>query len=425
MPTVDVVQSRLVFAFPEVHPNAKLTVTLHRTLRIPDDGKEYPLPPSLGAFPIRKVDGYLDRVPAKWVPQGGVMVPMYASEALWVSFETEGDPSRGNAKYPFAIRMAAGMRSAVTGEAFSTEGAVGTVGDKQDYMVTPPQPWLDGFIVEEGLVKQFVAAPLGEGVTVEAQLSGEEKFGGIQLQVFPMKKEVFEAENPIVPQRTFRGGIRGMSASMSSMGGNFESMNASLGEESFGASGEEEGVMALNCVSSADSDEISEGQLLGGGAMRSASVKRRAVTPKAEMGLGVGGRMRQQVMADPHGVESWETEGARLFVHLTNSLAWLAVTRENPPPSPATESMYRRNGYTWYEHYTKDADVLGGTAMTKGLQSLLELGFQKMLAGGEGILPDNGVAPLPGQQPVQIKDKPPVTAPVGQGGNVRDGNWGG
>ncbi len=30
-------------------------VSFQRTLRIPDDGKTYPLPPDLGVFPVRRV----------------------------------------------------------------------------------------------------------------------------------------------------------------------------------------------------------------------------------------------------------------------------------------------------------------------------------------------------------------------------------
>lgn len=40
----------LVFSFPEVHPQARLSISFQRTLRIPDDGKDHPLPPGLGAL---------------------------------------------------------------------------------------------------------------------------------------------------------------------------------------------------------------------------------------------------------------------------------------------------------------------------------------------------------------------------------------
>ena len=43
----------LIFRFPEVHDDARTSIEFERTLRIPDDGKHYPLPPGLGAFPLR------------------------------------------------------------------------------------------------------------------------------------------------------------------------------------------------------------------------------------------------------------------------------------------------------------------------------------------------------------------------------------
>ena len=62
------------------------SVTFERTLRIPDDGREYPLPPSLGRFPVRRVEDYADRVPAAWREHGGVFLPMYQREAMWLNF---------------------------------------------------------------------------------------------------------------------------------------------------------------------------------------------------------------------------------------------------------------------------------------------------------------------------------------------------
>ncbi|MCJ7532589.1 MAG: hypothetical protein MUO64_16365 [Anaerolineales bacterium] len=49
---------------------------------------------------------------------------------------------------------------------------------EDDYLVCLPQPWLDGINAGEGYIRQFVAMPLGMGYTVEAQVTGEEKFGG-------------------------------------------------------------------------------------------------------------------------------------------------------------------------------------------------------------------------------------------------------
>ena len=75
----------LVFSFPQVHPKAKLRIEFQRTLRIPDDGNDYPLPPGLGRFPLRHVDDFTANVPAKWIDHGGIVLPMYQSEAMWLN----------------------------------------------------------------------------------------------------------------------------------------------------------------------------------------------------------------------------------------------------------------------------------------------------------------------------------------------------
>jgi len=48
---IELKKDALVFSFPGVHPEAKLTIDFQRTLRIPDDDNTYPLPPGLGKFP--------------------------------------------------------------------------------------------------------------------------------------------------------------------------------------------------------------------------------------------------------------------------------------------------------------------------------------------------------------------------------------
>lgn len=71
----------------------QMTIDFQRTLRIPDDGNSYSLPPGLGRFPLRHVDDYADRVPTSWLDRGGVLMPMYQAEALWLHFN-RGYPLR-------------------------------------------------------------------------------------------------------------------------------------------------------------------------------------------------------------------------------------------------------------------------------------------------------------------------------------------
>ena len=169
----------LNISFPDLHPNARCTIDFMRTLRIPDDGPEYPLPAGLGTFPLRHIEDFSDRVPDAWNRRGGVLMPMYQAEALWLSFE--GD-------YPMAIKVAAGKINAVTGDAW----ADALTDDPQDYLVLPDQPWLDGYHVEKDMIRQFVAMPLGGGYSAEEQITGKAEFGGLQIIAYPMKREMYE-----------------------------------------------------------------------------------------------------------------------------------------------------------------------------------------------------------------------------------------
>jgi hypothetical protein len=168
----------LHFHFPEVHERAGCRIDFQRTLRIPDDNRDYPLPPGLGRFPLAHVDDYAARLPAAWQCHGGVFLPIYQAEALWLHFK--GD-------YPCAVKIAAGKINAVSGAAWNN----GLNDQPQDYVVSSEQPWLDGFNVAAGLIRQFVAMPLGEGYTAEEQLTGAAEHGGLQIVVYPMKREVY------------------------------------------------------------------------------------------------------------------------------------------------------------------------------------------------------------------------------------------
>jgi len=180
---IELRRDALEFRFPEVHADAILRIDFQRTLRIPDGDREYPLPPGLGRFPLRHVDDFAARLPEKWREHGGVMMPMFQSEALWLNFSSPED-------YPFAVKIAAGKINAVSGESWRE----GLHRDPQDYCTVPDQPWLDGFCVEEGVVRQFVAAPLGKGASVEEQITGAAEHGGLQILVHPLKGSIWEKE---------------------------------------------------------------------------------------------------------------------------------------------------------------------------------------------------------------------------------------
>ena len=299
--TIELSRDELIFSFPAVHEFAELRIEFQRTLRIPDDNRAYPLPPGLGNFPLYRVDDYRDNVPDTWRAHGGVFTPMYQTEAMWINF---------HADYPMAVKIAAGKINAVTGEAWTEEISR----EPQDYVVVPEQPWLDGFCVKKGLIRQFVAMPLGEGYTAEEQLTGEAEHGGLQIAVYPMKRSTYEEMHRI-----------------------------ELGAD----------YMARPMTSMDDASPL-------------------------EMGLAPGGLMRQEIYDDPHDINAWERSVvSRCFVHIVNSAQFFHLTGCEPPVEPRTARDYTEAGLPWYDYYGGDLKALKGAKELAGLDSVAAVKLKK------------------------------------------------
>lgn len=313
-------------------------ITFYRTLRLPDDGKVYPLPPGLGAFPIVCLEDYADRVPAAWRKAGGFIIPMYQREALWISF-------RGAHWRPNAVKVAAGGINAATGRSLTERLDDG----EQDYLVIPQQPWLDGFKTAAGQIRQFVAMPLGMGYTAEGQLTGKETEGGLQFLVYEPRRGRF----PSAPPR-----------------------------ESWGSHG-------------------SGGPLLYGVAepMLAMSVAECAGPQHSAMGLGAGGRMDQDIYPDPHGVDTWNPDTVtRIHVHIANSRQWREITGEAPPSTPVTAKEYARHGLPWFDLYDEGLGDLEPQDALKRLKSITEMDQQKGFAPQQ----DDDTVPIADKQVVTL-----------------------
>lgn len=136
----------------ELVVDKSLKIRFHRTIRMPDDGKMHQLPGSLGLFPLYNAGAYLSRVPDTIRESGGIFMPIWSREAVWMSFHSK------SRKY--ALRVYAGRVNAVTGKTMDEEKMFKhSLNSKQDYVVVPGQRWLDGIHVQDGVVRQFVAMP--------------------------------------------------------------------------------------------------------------------------------------------------------------------------------------------------------------------------------------------------------------------------
>lgn len=163
----------------------RVTVSFHRTLRVPDDGGSYPLPPSFGRLPIYECAAHRCRLPKAWDRPDDFFIPLHQREALWLGFD--GEPW-----HPSALLIGADGVNVITGE--SWDGPLS--GSPQNYVVVPDQPWLDGIRTSGGLVRQFVAMPLGHGFTVMEQLRTTPGQMGIQLRVHEAEAGRFPDEAP-------------------------------------------------------------------------------------------------------------------------------------------------------------------------------------------------------------------------------------
>jgi len=383
---VELINDTLVFQ-SDVHANAKCIIELQRTLRIPDDGKTYPLPPGLGRFPIQHLDAHKERVPSNWMHRGGVITPLYQSEALWLKFSSAGIDGQG--RYPFAIKVAAGKVSAITGEEWKPSMT------PNDYVVTPGQPWLDGYAVSKGKIRQFIAAPLGSGYTAEEQITGKAEFGGIQIEVFPMKIDVFNRRFPYKPP------VWEAASARISKNGGFSGFSGGITTNSLKAQSAGRGPMRSR-------GSAGRGQSMNSGLYSPQMDSMSMDLPS--MGLGAGGQMEQTIQKDPFDFNDWDTSrGQRVFIHLANSLVWRAITGQEPPHPPPTAADYTRQGFPWFDYY-QDGPALDGTAKLANLKSVAQLDQQKY---GAPVLPENASThPI---HVVQLGDKNP--------NKIREGTW--
>ena len=148
----------------------------------------------------------------------------------------------------------------------------------------PGQPWLDGYNADKnGTVRQFVAAPLGKGYTVEEQLTGSATVGGIQIQAFPMKVKTYRK---LMKARSYQAEVEA-------------------------------------CYSAAPRLECRE---------------------SFDMGLAPGGSIKQDIYEDEYGLEDWDLRNTQVFCNLSKcDNGW--TNMRAPPRSPNTEYRYAQRDF--------------------------------------------------------------------------------
>jgi hypothetical protein len=256
-----------------------LNVALHRTVKVKDNNESSNLPPSLGNFEIHKVSDFKN-CPENW-DKDGFFIAMHSKEAMWLSFQNIE---------PVAVMIGAGTINVINGKEIKDKL------EKDNYLVTPPQPWLDGW-KSENEVYQFVATEIGENKTVAEQMTNTKEHA--------LTISVFKAKNP-------------------------EKLKCSYPILTWGNS--EAGGLESCCFG-----------LCGLG---------------SEMGVGKGGKIKQKIYEDPHGLEEWmENPTKTVKVYLINASEFCEITGRELPPMPTCAEEY--NG-SWFGLDDSDLQALKG-----------------------------------------------------------------
>jgi tetratricopeptide (TPR) repeat protein len=311
-----------------------LSVTFRRTLRVPEDGKDYPLPPGFkDPFPIFRVQDYAEKVPRHWLKEGGFFIPMHQREAMFLEFS-------GFKWHPAAAKIAVGNINAVTGEEFTD--AIRP--HKQDYIVIPNQKWLDGINSLNGRVRQFIAMPLGKGYTVEEQITDEVRFGGIQIGVYNAREGLFPDEDPQDVERRLKELAER------------EKMRERFKDVRFMPS--------------------------------TGPIRPRGPEDDFEMGLAAGGSIRQQIFEDQYGHQAWDEESlVRLTIRIVDTVTFKRITGRDAPATPVSAEHYTKAGLPWF-HYVEHAPALapsGILARIRGVRQIDRLKGVKTAPPGAAI----------------------------------------
>ena len=227
--------------------------------------------------------------------------------------------------------------------------------DPQNYVVLPRQPWLDGINSGKGTVRQFVAVPLGLGATVEGQVTGEEVWGGVQLQSFPLNDGQlarWREEERLRAERSRRTRSRPAARRPRCRRGAAAAVPTAAPPSTRCTPGT---VRArIRCPAPpayrARPPHRPPRRAPGSAPRRPPRWARRR---RLHAPGGLPGR--------PAAADWAEQPAGRVFVHLVTPPEWRRITGEAPPPSPVDRAAYTRAGLPWFDYYDQDAQDLAPT----------------------------------------------------------------
>lgn len=195
--------------------------------------------------------------------------------------------------------------------------------------------------------------PLGQGYTVEEQVTDEAEFGGIQIVVFDPKSNKFPDEDPEILAKRIR---------------ELEERKKRREEED---------------RREAERKKTGAGGMFmpnPRGSFMPSDNSPRHTLPKAtkeevlEMGLAAGGSIQQEIVEDQYGVETWDENcTGKIYVRIVNSVMFKKITGREAPPSPICAAYYTACGLPWFHYYDENVTSLLPSAILGKIKTIGQL----------------------------------------------------